>query len=335
MLTPSQPSGMGAIARVMNDVFYKVDFTLVSESAGRSIESRLNNTVLHGGKRFRPVLLALFGNFMGLEFETLAPYARAVELAHAATLAHDDIIDEAHERRNVETLNRMTSNSHAVLGGDFLLARVVAEIARLGNIRILQEMAEVLEELVSGEWLQLEARGIISVDHQHLETVARKKTASLISWSCTTPAILRGLSNETVELCRDFGNCVGVAFQQMDDLLDFQEGTGKTFAKDLDEGQVNFVALELIRQFPQLEGPIAALLGKEGASGRAVSWPWTPQQLEQALESVRALAQKRVGHADRLLTQIQEAIEIEGHCVREDALAGLRETLTAIVKRSL
>lgn len=321
-------AGMDAISSVMQDVFFKVDFTLVTQSASHNIEQRLNDTVLQGGKRFRPILLVMFGNLLGMSFEDLTPYARAVELTHAATLAHDDIIDEAHERRNAQTLNRVASNSHAVLGGDFLLARVIAEISEYGNIDVIREMAEVLEELVSGEWLQLEARGVVNVDHHHLETVARKKTASLISWCCTTPARLVGLSDEIIELCREFGYRVGVAFQQIDDLLDFEQGTGKTFAKDIREGQVNFVACELLKQQPQLKNAMTEVLGTGGP------WPWTNDELESAMATVREMAQAQIGAAMELLRTICAKVSEEGITYREDSLNGLLETLSGVVQRT-
>ena len=152
------------------------------------IDILLGKTVLFRGKKFRPMLCFLMGQLFRLPVETLSPYARAAEFVHAATLAHDDVIDESVVRRNRPTLNARSTNARAVLAGDLLLARVMSELSDLGDIHIIRDLSGTVEELVSGEWLQLEARKVLSINREHLETVAKMKTASLMIWCCGTPA---------------------------------------------------------------------------------------------------------------------------------------------------
>src|SRR4051812_15877833 len=117
------------------------------------VDILLSKTVLFRGKKFRPTLCFLMGQLLRLPQELLHPYARAAEFVHAATLAHDDVIDESLIRRNRPTLNARSSNARAVLAGDLLLARVMAELSSLGEIQIIHDLARTVEELVLGEWL--------------------------------------------------------------------------------------------------------------------------------------------------------------------------------------
>ena len=121
------------------------------------------------------MLCFLMGQFLNVDLDKLQAYARAAEFVHAATLAHDDVIDESLIRRNRPTLNARVSNARAVLAGDLLLARVMAELSLLGEVRLIHELSLTVEELVHGEWLQLEARKVAAIHRPHLETVAKKK----------------------------------------------------------------------------------------------------------------------------------------------------------------
>lgn len=284
------------------------------------LRTLLHETVLSGGKRFRPALCLMMGGILGVSPERVLPYARVAELMHAATLAHDDVIDEATKRRNRPTLNKIATNQKAVLTGDLLLARVVYEIAVLGNLEILRDGAQVLEDLVRGEWLQIDRRGNASPTRQMLEDAANKKTASLIAWCCTTPARLSGASAELLASCMKFGTLVGLSFQMADDILDFEKNGEKPYANDLLEGLVNFVILELTRQKPELIPLIEALFDNgiaamhsptptalSAASEKITSsqaWPWTDQELEKAKSSVRDQVRKLIQEAREVLQQI-------------------------------
>ncbi|MCM2277791.1 MAG: polyprenyl synthetase family protein [Oligoflexia bacterium] len=279
------------------------------------LQTLLYETVLAGGKRFRPGLCLMMGSVLGVEPAKAAPYARVAELMHAATLAHDDVIDEATKRRNKPTLNQIASNQKAVLTGDLLLARVVYEIADLGDLDILREGSQVLEDLVRGEWLQIERRGKSRVQRANLELAAQKKTASLIAWCCTTPARLSGAPSgptaktELIERCRRLGNLIGISFQMADDILDFEVDGEKPYANDLREGLVNFVVLEMQERDPSMVAKAQEILDffeRNGAHAAGSPWPWSPAQLEEAREGVRRRVREMLDEARRELRMIAE-----------------------------
>ena len=313
-----------------------INFALFSGDSSyfrKQIETILNDTVLDGGKRLRPTLLVLFGRFMGLKFQNLIPYARAVEMAHAATLAHDDVIDEAQERRNRLTMNAQLSNSHAVLGGDFLLARVIAEISSLGELEIVHDMAKVLEDLVAGEWLQLESRRMAHSDRQRLILISEKKTASLFSWCCATPARLKRTNAIAVELARDFGTQVGIAFQMVDDLVDFEPLSGKALFKDFHEGLMNYVTCEFLAKHPEKKDHFVSNFGRPTSDTSTGSMPWSEADLEESKEAVRVLAEQRIDRAKTLLDSLKTNCLNSGVQVDEDAYLGLRDLLSEILVR--
>jgi len=298
----------------------------LSVRAVPEIDTLLSKTVLFRGKKFRPTLCFLMGQLLGVSPEKTEAYARAAEFVHAATLAHDDVIDESPMRRNRPTLNARSSNARAVLAGDLLLARVMAELSALGEIQLIHDLASTVEELVSGEWLQLEARKISTVNRHHLETVAKKKTASLMAWCSGTPARLARADEEIIEACRRFGECLGVAFQMIDDIIDYDSSGEKPFAQDLREGLVNFVTLEMLEENPALIDPIQKLLGQAGSHP---VWPWKAHELTAACDRVRARAQAKLEAADQILSQVSKSLKAPNF----EALQALRSILVYLRER--
>src|SRR5690606_31879505 len=113
--------------------------------------------VLLGGKRLRPLLTYLCGNFFGVKADALDVYAKAIEMVHAASLSHDDVVDGANTRRGKPSINAESSNKQAVLAGDYLLADVIVELTKQGDLTLVQEMSYVIQALAEGEWIQLDA----------------------------------------------------------------------------------------------------------------------------------------------------------------------------------
>ena len=273
-------------------------FRLPERSAVPEIEALLNRSVLWGGKRLRPLLTFLVADALGVSLDRVAPYARAAEYTHAATLAHDDVIDEALTRRHRPTINSRSSNSRAVLAGDFLLAQALKDLCTNPVSGLISGLSSVLEDMVSGEWLQLEARGVVEVSSQHLDEVARKKTAALLAWCCSVGPLLQGRDAEIVGRFRELGYHMGVAFQQVDDVIDFEHGGEKPFAQDVREGLVNRVCHEMLRENPGLSAPLLKTirLWRENpqAAESAMSWPWSDAELQQARQKVRVSAEAHI-----------------------------------------
>lgn len=215
----------------------------------------INEFALSGGKQFRPRLLLRVAECMGVDAAVAEPFAKAAERVHGATLLHDDVIDESTQRRGKPTLNAAGQNRRAILSGDLLLAQALKEVGRTGHLSAICSLFDVLVDLTEGELLQLEARNNTRVDERHLLEVARKKTGSLIGWCFGVPAQILGAESLTVVL-RSVGVSIGIVFQMLDDVVDFDLLSGKPFAQDLQEGLLNFVMLEVLRIDPRLRSRV-------------------------------------------------------------------------------
>ena len=279
-----------------------LDLTLSTQKVPE-IQALVSSTLVLNGKKLRPVLCFLMADLTRCPFPQISPYARAAELVHAATLAHDDVIDAGGIRRHQPTLNARVGNARAVLIGDLLLARVMGELAQLGQLGMIQDLAAVVEELVQGEWLQLGARGDLNVSLSHLQEVARLKTASLISWSCVAPLRLQALSPTLIQAAREFGVSLGIAFQMLDDVIDFDPQSEKPFAQDLRDGLINFVTLELLQIRPDLRSQLSGMIGQIYDPDRT-HWPWSADHLDQACRNVRRAACTRLDCARLLLDRL-------------------------------
>jgi len=287
----------------------------------------LNDSLLLRGKKIRPTLLFLMGQMFRVPIEKLQPYARAAEWVHAATLAHDDVIDESLVRRSRPTLNAQSSNVRAILAGDLLFARVMSELSALGNLNLIHGLALTVESLVSGEWLQLNARCMIDVDREHLELVARKKTSSLMSWCCSTAANLAGLDAEVCSDCAYLGEVLGISFQMSDDIIDYCDSGDKPFAQDLKEGLVNFVTLEMLQANPHLRKSVEEILRGEYLQS---TWPWQEMELRRACDFVRNLSKSKLQLAETVFEKmIQKVKDPDSEAMR--AMWGILEYLKARV----
>ncbi len=213
----------------------------------KKISELLHNTTLWGGKRFRPLLSFLFGDFLGIELKKINPLARAIEMVHAASLSHDDVIDQATLRRGRQSINVASSNKRAILAGDYLLASVIVELTELGHLKLVKEMARVIKDLAEGEWYQMDGAQQENISWEFVELVALKKTASVMSWCTKAPAMLLELNlkslkrdqlEEVIDLSEKFGINLGLAFQFIDDTLDFKNSSETGKDSGIDEKNV-------------------------------------------------------------------------------------------------
>jgi geranylgeranyl pyrophosphate synthase len=220
------------------------------QDSHNDVDVLLQKTVLSGGKRVRPLLTFLMADFFGASLEKTRPYARIIELLHAASLSHDDVIDNATTRRSMPSINIVSSNKKAVLSGDFLFAEVIVAAAEAGHLELVKEIAQVIKDLSSGEWLQLDLAESRNPRPDIIEEIALKKTASVMSWCCVVgPYLSERL--DLLDKARDFGIHLGLAFQMVDDTLDYNVTSQKDFMIDLDNGIVNSVGLEWLINSPE------------------------------------------------------------------------------------
>jgi octaprenyl-diphosphate synthase len=202
-----------------------------------------------GGKRIRPALLLLSSKLFNYEGRGAVKLGAVVEIIHTATLVHDDIIDEAMTRRGRPAANTQWGNSKCVLAGDWLYMQAFKVAVQERNFRILDTLIELTQQMVEGELLQMERLGnLISLD-EHFDLIYRK-TACLFSVCMRLGAILGGATPEQEEQVARYGRDLGMAFQIVDDVLDFtasENVLGKPVASDLREGKVTMAVIDALQ----------------------------------------------------------------------------------------
>ncbi len=215
-----------------------------------------------GGKRLRPMLLLLAARLAGYRGDAHIGLASVVEFIHTATLLHDDVVDGAVLRRGNASANSVWGNEASVLVGDFLFAKSFSIMVRGGNLRVLQALADATTQMAEGEVLQLVGTCDLEMDEPRYLTVVENKTAILIAAACRVGGILGQIDREQEEALAAFGLELGIAFQLMDDALDYiadQDEFGKAKGHDLAEGKMT---LPLIHAVQQCTGEERARVGE-------------------------------------------------------------------------
>ena len=221
----------------------EADFGLISEVNAHLFQMQ--------GKMFRPTLLLLAEEAIGGRDARATLLAAVTELIHLATLVHDDSVDHSVLRRGMPTINSLFSHQVSVIMGDYLYSRAVIELVRLDDLEPLRVLSRVTNEMTVGEMRQLLAHDPLEFSEEQYDLLIRAKTASLVSGACEIGA-LRASPAERGAL-RRFGEALGMAFQIVDDLLDYTEDasvTGKPFGSDLREHKVT---LPLIAALPRMD----------------------------------------------------------------------------------
>ena len=209
------------------------------------LHAALDQLIAAGGKRVRPTIVLLAGNMLGADQDKLVTLGAALEMLHTATLVHDDLIDSALLRRGMPTLNSKWSPAATVLTGDFLFARAARLASEIDNLLLMQRFAETLAIIVNGELNQLfTARGLISRQNYYNRIYA--KTASLFEMAGLSAGMVSTQDASVQAALKTYGYEAGMAFQIVDDVLDFsgeQEIVGKPLGSDLLQGLVTLPAI--------------------------------------------------------------------------------------------
>jgi len=212
--------------------------------------------VTRGGKRVRPIALLLSAACFGRITPAAREMAVVAELVHSATLLHDDVVDEGMERRGAPTSRLSWGNAISVLGGDLLLVHALSR-TQTHAPEVMPELIQTLRRLVDGEIVQLRGRSELDVSEATYERILRDKTASLFGWATRTGARLAGASLEDQERLSGFGERLGIAFQLVDDVLDYSgENSGKTLLTDLSEGKLTLPLVLAVARMPELVQPL-------------------------------------------------------------------------------
>lgn len=238
-----------------------------------------------GGKRIRPLLACISGRLFKAKLDEIITCAAAIELIHMASLIHDDIVDNSDMRRGLPSVNACWGNHAAVLVGDFLFAKAFQLLSFSRLLPVLEKVVEAISAMCDGEIEQSLQRGKISRSEQDYLERINKKTGKLIAASCSVGALLeRGDPVKRLSL-ENYGQCLGYAFQIVDDVLDFRgdsQAMGKPVWLDLSQGNITLPIIKLLNH-PKYSARVEEVLAE---------WPLTPagtQEIIQALNESGAL----------------------------------------------
>lgn len=225
-------------------------------------------TLKHKGKQLRPLFVFLsakcFGDVNGKTFRA----ATFIELLHSATLIHDDVVDDASERRGFASINALYKNKIAVLSGDYLLAKGMMIALENKEYQMLDMISESVAKIGDGEISQLDKAKRMDISEDEYYQIIEKKTASLIASCCAIGAVSTNADAQQVEAMKQFGTYAGIAFQIRDDIFDYQPDnmSGKGFGNDIQEHKMTLPLIHLLKESPALEREI--IKGKILLSGK-------------------------------------------------------------------
>ncbi|XP_034985368.1 all trans-polyprenyl-diphosphate synthase PDSS1 isoform X2 [Zootoca vivipara] len=280
------------------------------------------------GKAFRPMIVVLMAracnihhNNSGEVQASQRSIAVIAEMIHTATLLHDDVIDDANSRRGKQTVNQIWGERKAVLAGDFILSAASLALARIGSATIVSVITRVIEDLVHGEFLQLGSKENENERFAHYLEKTFKKTASLIANSCKAVSILGCPDPEVHEIAFQYGRNIGIAFQLIDDVLDFtscSDQLGKPTSADLKLGIATGPVLFACQQFPEINAMIMRRFSLPGDTERAREYVLQSHGVQQTTY----LAQRYCHKAMREISKLRPSPE-------RDALIQLAEIVIA------
>lgn len=283
--------------------------TLITERMASKHAPRIPEVTAHlvgaGGKRLRPMLTLAAAKLCGYDGPYHLHLAATVEFIHTATLLHDDVVDESAQRRGRPTANLLWDNKSSVLVGDYLFSRSFQLMVETGSLRVLDILANASATIAEGEVLQLTAAQDLKTDESIYLQVVRGKTAALFSAATEVGGVIAGADEAHVKALFDYGDALGVSFQIVDDLLDYQgdaKATGKNVGDDFRERKLTL--------------PVIKAVAKANAEERAF-WERTIEKGKQDDGDLE--------HALALLNKHDALVE-----TREDALAWAEKAKNAL-----
>ncbi|HSN13797.1 MAG TPA: polyprenyl synthetase family protein [Anaeromyxobacteraceae bacterium] len=284
--------------------------------ATRDAEGRLQAAARHlvsaGGKRIRPMVSLLACGACGGDMKRAVPFAVAAELTHSATLLHDDVIDDSPTRRGQDASRVIWGNSVSVLAGDWLLTRAL-EIVAASDARdpALPPLLVTMRRLVEGEVLQLSLRGSFKATEQDYLNVVVGKTASLFGWAAAAGAWAAGLTGEVPAALVQFGEGIGVAFQLVDDALDYAADPGllgKRLGSDLIEGKATLPLIRAVEAEPALRARLAELVDGKAETEAVAGDVIAAVKRTGGVEAARAMAREHTRTALAALEKVPDGI---------------------------
>lgn len=290
-----------------------------------AVEQLARHVARYRGKMLRPTLTLLSGlaatggDVECLERDDLRRLAAVVEMIHMATLVHDDVLDEADDRRGGATVNRLSGNETAVMLGDYLISNAFHLCASIGDAELTERLGRVTNTLCEGELVQLHHRDDLGLDFPTYLEIVRRKTAVLVGACGRLGARMVGADEATTEALGTFGERLGIAFQVRDDILDLEGDpavVGKTVGRDLAKGKLTLPMIllldgadaatfaEAVEAFRARDPDVVLrLLGRGDAIERSLEFA-----ISQVHAGVEAIAGRDFGDTGDLLRDLAEAV---------------------------
>ncbi|MGG7645155.1 polyprenyl synthetase family protein [Rhodovulum sp. YNF3179] len=326
-LDETSPKPHDALAALLSTEMAEVN-ALIRDRMASEHAPRIPEVTAHlieaGGKRLRPMLTLAAARLCGYGGPYHVHLAATVEFIHTATLLHDDVVDESEQRRGRPTANLLWDNPSSVLVGDYLFARSFQLMVETGSLRVLDILANASATIAEGEVLQLSAARDLRTDEEIYLKVIRGKTAALFAAATEVGGVIAGAPEEQVAALHRYGDALGIAFQIVDDLLDYggvSQSLGKNTGDDFRERKLTLPVIKavaaadaeerafwtrVIEKGTQTEGDLATALEIMGRHGtleatRAAALGW-------AAEARDALAPLPAGEIKTLLSELLDYV---------------------------
>src|SRR5687767_1978113 len=282
--------------------------TIASVDTVTAISRHLHS---NGGKRLRPMLLLLTAKLVGEPSDSAVRLAAVMEMVHTATLVHDDVIDSAQSRRGKPSANVLWGNQTCVLGGDWLYMQAFQVALRERNFTILDILISLTQKMVEGELLQLDRIGRIDITEADYVELVDRKTASLFEACARLGALVGGADESAESRLADYGWNLGMAFQLVDDVLDFtsrESVLGKPVGNDLREGKVTLPLIYALQECTPVEHEMIATVLRDGSYDN-VPLPRVLQLIDRygAVEKARLRAHQFTEKARMLMAAFPES----------------------------
>jgi octaprenyl-diphosphate synthase len=253
-----QGASLTQLADLVAPDMERVNTTILARTGSEvtMIPEVANHLIASGGKRLRPMLTLAMAKLAGYSGDGHIKFAAAVEFMHTATLLHDDVVDESDMRRGKLAARMLWGNEASVLVGDFLLGQAFKMMVEVGNLHALDILSSAAAVIAEGEVMQLGAAKNTATNEDEYMAVIRAKTAELFAAACEVGPALAGKDKAELAACRSFGMNLGIAFQLIDDALDYggkSAKLGKNVGDDFREGKITLPVVLSFRRGTQSE----------------------------------------------------------------------------------
>ncbi|MGD2126159.1 MAG: polyprenyl synthetase family protein [Desulfobacteraceae bacterium] len=293
-------------------------FRRINDDLGKSLASEVSliddithYSLLGEGKRLRPLLFVLSSQLCGYQGEDVYHLSTIFEYIHAASLLHDDVLDNAETRRKKPSVRTVWGNPAAVLGGDSLYARASVIASECNNLDLVKMLSRVTGRMVEGQFLELEHTHNWHMTKEKYMDIIVAKTAALISAACTCGGIIAGTEEKAIEHLGEFGLNLGIAFQMIDDVLDYTSSVevfGKPVGKDLKEGKITLPLIYILSDLEKAEiDKLEDLFKNHEATEKDYANIISMVRNHEVIESIRSEAVRYVEKSTRFLEFFPES----------------------------